>query len=540
MGELYPSRTIYTCLLLACTILNQASCNLDIFFVQNNKTQDLVYKGTVDPRFKRQELKSTCPANPTYVVDFPPNSTHAEMYIVTQEKAQVTIKDTLATGEVLTISASPHQSYKVDLNYTCNQDGWKKKQLFVDYKAEGNASLSKEYSLLFHVNCHNKLNHFDMGMGFICLAAILVAMFGAAKDRPTGALATSFIRDTTTVNLSKAIVWVIGLTIVMMLVSYFGIYMDITLAIFYGLVGLITMQLVMEDVLVVLLPNKLNGTVYKKIKTRDVVAFLVSLVVGILYAWKRHWLLNNIIAVCTGISLISMIEIRTFRFGVFFFLILFLIDLLWLLHVIPKSDTRGLYKHQGQDINAPFKLLIPRLQSSPYTSCARIGLGDIIVPAMMMRFLRLFDKRRDHLQHQQMRRANSNPIIPNPLTPVASNRANQHYFIVSLLTFAGVLIIWTFGHMFWTKSYPPQLYLCPSILIAIVGLALHKKELNELWTWVELENRHVSPDMDSSIARPVGASRNAGGPHTDDGPQGGPRQAGGYQYLALRNNSDGE
>lgn len=518
------------------TLIGTSQSNLDIFFVNGETIQDLVYKGVVDPRFKREELKSACPANPTYVVDFRMNSTNPELYVVTQEVGTVTIKDLQSTAPTQSFSAEPHIQHKLPLNYSCSpQQSWKPQQFSVDYSAASDPSKHRSYTLRFHVNCEQRHNRFDIGLGFVSLAAVSLAVFGACKDRPTGAVASSFVRETTVVNLSKAVVWVVGLSVVMMLVAYFGVYMDLTLAVFYGLVGLVTLQLVLEDLLFWALPNKLNGLVYKRIKVRDVIAFLVSLVVSLLYAWKRHWVFNNIIAACTGISLISMIEIRTFRFGLFFFTVLFIIDVFWLYNWIPKSDTKDLYKYQGQDVNAPFKLLVPRLQSSPYTSCARMGLGDIIVPGMMMRFLRLFDNRR---VRPQLARASSNPIIGTSLTPVPSSRAHQHYFLASFLCFGAILTIWTFGHYFWTKSYPPQLYMCPSMLMVIIGLAIYKKELDELWVWEELEHRHEATNQNAS-SRGVGLSNNAG-THPDE-PEHAPNQsAGGHQYIALGNHSDGE
>jgi len=40
-----------------------------------------------------------------------------------------------------------------------------------------------------------------------------------------------------------------------------------------------------------------------------VACFVFSLAVTGLYLWLKHFILNNIIAVCTAISLISLIEV---------------------------------------------------------------------------------------------------------------------------------------------------------------------------------------------------------------------------------------
>lgn len=195
---------------------------------------------------------------------------------------------------------------------------------------------------------------------------------------------------------------------------------------------------------------------------------LFSLAVTGLYLWRKHFVLNNVIAVCTAVSLITLVEvgaaeqIRSFRFGFLMMVFMFAYDLLW---VFYSKEYFGLESsaQTGSNVEVPFKLALARLVASPYTSCSRINLGDVIIPAMMVRFMRLADRKRRDRQ--------------------------SAYFWIAMGGYFLAMGCWTLWHALFLKVHPPFIFITPFMFVPLFLYSALSHDLLGLWDWVYQKQR---------------------------------------------------
>jgi minor histocompatibility antigen H13 len=102
----------------------------------------------------------------------------------------------------------------------------------------------------------------------------------------------------------------------------------------------------------------------------------------------------------------------------------------------------------AKGIDAPIKILSPR--SSHSNDFAMLGLGDIVVPGLVIALCLRFDLHRHALRHPK-----SNDVGPY-------SKFGKSYFVVAVLSYVFGLGV-TMGVMHWTrKAQPALLYLSPA------------------------------------------------------------------------------
>lgn len=131
-------------------------------------------------------------------------------------------------------------------------------------------------------------------------------------------------------------------------------------------------------------------------------------------------------------------------------LFMFSYDLFWLF-VNKRSFGSDISKVDGSDIETPFKIGLPRVFGSPYTNCAKINLGDVIFPGMLIRYLRTIDlKRMDK---------------------------RSTYWLVAFIGYALGQTLWTLSFIIWTTPMPPFLYITP---LSIGGTLIYSMYIGDV------------------------------------------------------------
>ena len=187
--------------------------------------------------------------------------------------------------------------------------------------------------------------------------------------------------------------------------------------------------------------------------------FLSSAAVSVVYLITKHFIPNDIIAICTTLAVITMIrvlfhyQIQAFISGVIFLLFMLCYDLLWIA-VTKQSFGDDISKIDGSQIETPFKIALPRLMDSPYTNCARINLGDIVIPCMLARYLRSFDySRQDKF---------------------------SRYWIVCMVGHVAGMLTWCLVQIWTINPLPPFIFIAPMSLLPILGYSFWIKDWKAL------------------------------------------------------------
>ena len=179
----------------------------------------------------------------------------------------------------------------------------------------------------------------------------------------------------------------------------------------------------------------------------------------------------------------------------------------------------------AQALEVPIKLLIPRPRSArddpSLVPLAMLGLGDVVLPGMLMALALRFDLYLWYLR-KQTRRPSADPApsedgsdeqtIDRPMETVkapyrpATGRWGERfwtgsagaksrveggsfpkpYFRASVVGYIGGMIV-TFGVLaFSGHAQPALLYLVPGVLVPVWGLAVVRDELREMWEYVDV------------------------------------------------------
>ena len=174
-------------------------------------------------------------------------------------------------------------------------------------------------------------------------------------------------------------------------------------------------------------------------------------------------------------SLITLVEvgareqIRSFRFGFLMMLFMFCYDLLW---VFYSKEYFGVANsaQTGSSVEVPFKLALARLTASPYQSCSRVNLGDVIIPAMMVRFMRLADRKRRDRQ--------------------------SAYFWIAMGGYFLAMGCWTLWHALFLKVHPPFVFITPFMFVPVFAYSALSGDLLGLWQWVYEKKKRAPGPLD--------------------------------------------
>ena len=244
-------------------------------------------------------------------------------------------------------------------------------------------------------------------------------------------------------------------------------------------------------------PERVSWTAY------DLPVLAAALAVTLFYAFTKHWVANNIIALAFSVQGISLIGLQSYKTGCILLGGLFFYDI-FLVFGTPVMIT------VAKSFNAPIKILFPRDIFADTYEFSLLGLGDIVLPGIFLAMLLRYDSFR----------AGVNLPPPEPDDPVAAdaldaaaqraeNRTAEHAEVVTdfpkpffLFSFASYVLglVATIAVMVYFKAgQPALLYLVPACIGSSLLLALVRGE------WVQLVQFDGVPggDDDGPSARPA-------------------------------------
>ncbi|XP_018679270.2 signal peptide peptidase 2 isoform X2 [Musa acuminata AAA Group] len=119
------------------------------------------------------------------------------------------------------------------------------------------------------------------------------------------------------------------------------------------------------------------GTASVEFTRSQIVASIPGTFFCLWYALKKHWLANNILGIAFCIQGIEMLSLGSFKTGAILLVGLFFYDIFWVFFTPVMVSV-------AKSFNAPVKLLFPTSDAARRFSM--LGLGDIVIPALALRF----------------------------------------------------------------------------------------------------------------------------------------------------------
>jgi minor histocompatibility antigen H13 len=191
--------------------------------------------------------------------------------------------------------------------------------------------------------------------------------------------------------------------------------------------------------------------------TRLILSIGLCSLIGISYLIKKHWLVNNLFGLAFAVNAIELIRLNTVSTAAILLGGLFVYDVFWVFGTEVMVSV-------AKNFEAPIKLVFPQnllgagLLGND-TQMAMLGLGDIVVPGILVALMLRFDVRAGH--------------------------GRAYYFWTTFWAYlAGLLTTIAVMH-FFKHAQPALLYLVPACLLTPFACALVRGEIAALINYAD-------------------------------------------------------
>ncbi|WVN87196.1 uncharacterized protein L203_102373 [Cryptococcus depauperatus CBS 7841] len=281
-----------------------------------------------------------------------------------------------------------------------------------------------------------------------------------------------------------------------LILKYFGKkWITLILGAYFGIAGVFAVQLAFSSILsFVLRMLSIRLTVYHvrissgirqiyhlpfTLPTLFVVP--IAIAVPILYiTLGRAWILSNILALSFSTETLALLKLDSFATAFVLLGALLVYDVFWVF-ATPVMVT------VAKGIDAPIKILSPK--TSPFhspTEFSMLGLGDIIVPGLVVALCLRFDL---------YRHAKANP--GKNVTP-RSNFQWAYWWVGIFSYIVGLGITIGVMHVF-KSAQPALLYLSPACIVGPLLFAMARGEVKELWSYSDSSEEDEQKLLDHTI-----------------------------------------
>ena len=252
----------------------------------------------------------------------------------------------------------------------------------------------------------------------------------------------------------------------LLLTGYFGIFGTVSLAGMLGAAfhGILPESLAMKAARSLTLTKISDKKVEfsYEITWPRIVAFLLALAFTAIYSLTKNWITSNLLGLSFAFTAIKVLHLDSFKTGMILLAGLFIYDIFWVFGTDVMVSV-------AKSFDVPVKLLFPRniLQANwwnlPSKEFTMLGLGDIVIPGVMVSLSLRFDQ---HLQ-----------IDSSPKS------FKKFYFYACFLAYLiGLVTTMTVMHTF-KAAQPALLYLSPACILAPLLVASARRQLSQLFAY---------------------------------------------------------
>ncbi|KAK8861698.1 hypothetical protein IAR55_002521 [Kwoniella newhampshirensis] len=194
----------------------------------------------------------------------------------------------------------------------------------------------------------------------------------------------------------------------------------------------------------------------------------------------RPYILSNVLALCLSTATLALLKLDSFLTAFSLLGLLLIYDIFWVF-ATPVMVT------VAKGIDAPIKILSPK--TSPFshpTDFAMLGLGDIVVPGLVIALCLRYDFARHVRSH--------------PKEDVTTrSKFSKPYFVAGIISYI-IGLGTTMVVMHWTRrAQPALLYLSPACTIGPLLLALARGEIKDLWSFNDAPSEDDESDEKKNI-----------------------------------------
>ena len=227
----------------------------------------------------------------------------------------------------------------------------------------------------------------------------------------------------------------------------------------------------------------------------EILSLILSLILIIFYFITRHWILNDLICFCLAFTTLSFIVLKSFFLCFVCLFGFFIYDTFWVFYS-DKIFAENVMMVAATSIQIPIKIEFPILFSNnPIKNCMLLGLGDILLPGMVIKYCRRFDLLKKKMDKKKIN-----------LRKKASKMGFYHYNL--LLYFISVslamIMMFVFNH-----GQPVLFYISPIFIFGLMIKAYYDGCFGLFWNGIKLrKNKKNSNNNNDKEKKNISMSNN--------------------------------
>jgi hypothetical protein len=190
--------------------------------------------------------------------------------------------------------------------------------------------------------------------------------------------------------------------------------------------------------------------------TLDLLSLSLALCLVLFWAFTKNWVLNNILGIILIFFFLGTLKFSSIKIGMLLLCLAFVYDIFW---VFFSSYIFGsnVMVTVATGLDLPIKLEFPHMGPFPTLRCSLIGLGDLVLPGLLISFCNRFG-------HAMKTSA---------------------YYVSSLLGYFCAIVICEYVVVVHGVAQPALLYISPFCLLSVIAVALFRKEFSKMWSGIQ-------------------------------------------------------
>ena len=215
----------------------------------------------------------------------------------------------------------------------------------------------------------------------------------------------------------------------------------------------------------------------------EISSIFISGLIIIFYFITRHWILNDLICFCLAFTTLSFIILKSFMLCFVCLFAFFAYDTFWVFYS-EKIFTENVMVVAATSIQIPIKIEFPILFSNnPIKNCMLLGLGDILLPGMVIKYCRRFDILKKKMDKKKIgfRKKKSKMGF---------------YFFNLILYFISVILAMSMMFIF-NHGQPVLFYISPIFILGLMGKAYYDGCFGIFWNGVKIKKKEKTKNEEN-------------------------------------------
>ena len=207
----------------------------------------------------------------------------------------------------------------------------------------------------------------------------------------------------------------------------------------------------------------------------EISSLFISGLLILFYFLTRHWIINDIICFGLAFTTLSFIVLKSFMLCFVCLFAFFVYDTFWVFYS-EKIFTENVMVVAATSIQIPIKIEFPILFSNnPIKNCMLLGLGDILLPGMVIKYCRRFDILKKKMDKKKV--------------GFRKKKSKIGFYLFNLILYfisvtLAMLAMFVFNH-----GQPVLFYISPIFIIGLMGKAYYEGCFGIFWNGIKIKKK---------------------------------------------------